>query len=153
MNKNFMKFRFFFSLGKIQLCYFIVPVKEHTLCYFDGRPSDILTELVYIFCWSWKGTSLSQKRFLWGNVECILNTHSFLYILYHCTLIIVHCICCHDVIYMWLSKMICSQSKWLWLWISLLGSFMMRVFMLLIFIQLVCCSIKDIYLMDIHKIK
>lgn len=37
--------------------------------------------------------------------------------------------------------------------ISLLGSFMKRVFMLLIFIQLVCCSIKDIYLMGIHKIK
>ena len=37
--------------------------------------------------------------------------------------------------------------------ISLLGSFMKRVFMLLIFIQLVCCSIKDIYWMGIHKIK
>lgn len=37
--------------------------------------------------------------------------------------------------------------------ISLLGSFMKRVFMLLIFIQLVCRSIKDIYLMGIHKIK
>lgn len=37
--------------------------------------------------------------------------------------------------------------------ISLLGSFMKRGFMLLIFIQLVCCSIKDIYLMGIHKIK
>lgn len=37
--------------------------------------------------------------------------------------------------------------------ISLLGSFMKRVFMLLIFTQLVCRNIKNIYLMGIHKIK
>lgn len=111
-----LDFCLFVYLGKIQLIFFISPITEHRLYYLMEDTSGIFTEVVYIFCCSWKGTSLSQERFLWGIVECILNTHSFLYILYHCTLIIVHCVCHHDVIYIWLSEMICSQSKWLWLW-------------------------------------